>query len=378
MIRSGSKLLKKGGSVRNINKVGSKFRISLEFETVTKILANADCVITWERKGTVLCTEPVKVDTRSRSADFRGQKLTQIVTLFKSKKSEKSFDEKTYTISLKIGNDKGKVIGKIYLNFADYVEIPEYSKRMVAKLSHDGELIMKVTSTFTGEAKKKKSSQGSSSVSSSSRRDREREHRNRPSNVTANTSGTVAPSPSRRRERERRESDARRQSVVMPPITSLDENSYSSSGRSGGGDYGNSNNSSRRTASNNNNNTSEYSNGYGSVGGNGSRATVPRSDFEKLKRENRALVRKNNDLQAQNDELEDKLTTAGLNSNAGKVEVLEDEVDRLRKEIRDLKSRLSREPVYADVVRELKDAKMALAILSTENAELKSKKRNAL
>jgi len=63
MIRSGSKLLKKGGSVRNINKVGSKFRISLEFETVTKILANADCVITWERKGTVLCTEPVKVDT---------------------------------------------------------------------------------------------------------------------------------------------------------------------------------------------------------------------------------------------------------------------------------------------------------------------------
>jgi len=200
-----------------------------------------------------------------------------------------------------------------------------------------------------------------------SRRDREREHRNRPSNVTANTSGTVAPSPSRRRERERRESDARRQSVVMPPITSLDENSYSSSGRSGGGDYGNSNNSSRRTASNNNNNTSEYSNGYGSVGGNGSRATVPRSDFEKLKRENRALVRKNNDLQAQNDELEDKLTTAGLNSNAGKVEVLEDEVDRLRKEIRDLKSRLSREPVYADVVRELKDAKMALAILSTEN-----------
>jgi len=303
----------------------------------------------------------------------------------------------------------GYVIGKIYLNFADYVEIPEYSKRMVAKLSHDGELIMKVTSTFTGEAKKKKSSQGSSSVSSSTlggggggrftrKKNQSVGNANDQSDLTdldvpdfddepepssshlrGNSAlATVAPSPSRRRERERRESDARRQSVVMPPITSLDENSYSSSGRSGGGDYGNSNNSSRRTASNNNNNTSEYSNGYGSVGGNGSRATVPRSDFEKLKRENRALVRKNNDLQAQNDELEDKLTTAGLNSNAGKVEVLEDEVDRLRKEIRDLKSRLSREPVYADVVRELKDAKMALAILSTENAELKSKKRNAL
>lgn len=42
----------------------------------------------------------------------------------------------------------------------------EFSKKMVAKLFHDGELIMRVSSTYLGEASKKRSSQGSSSVSS--------------------------------------------------------------------------------------------------------------------------------------------------------------------------------------------------------------------
>lgn len=72
------------------------------------------------------------------------------------------------------------------------------------------------------------------------------------------------------------------------------------------------------------------------------------AEHEKLKRLNRALIRKNKDLEAQNDELEDRLATMGLNSNTGKVEVLEGELERLRKEVRDQ----SREPVYADVVRE--------------------------
>ncbi len=404
MIRSGSKLLKKGGSVRNLNKVGSKFRFVVEFETATKILATSDVVVTWERKGVVLSTEPVKVDRSSRAANFTGQKLSQVVTLFKPKKGGKGgvdFDEKAYTICVRLNNDKGKIIGKIHLNFAEYVSIPEFSKRMVAKLSHDGELILRVTSTYVGEAKKRKGSQGSSSVSSStfggdfrnedartatdsndqsdltdlelpndfeeepasrpnrpqkkdlvasdSRRDRERKRTdNRPS-----FSGAIAASPSRRRERERKkekEVATSAGSVPLVPEISTREETISSRAKTA---------------------NSSYTDTGSSVRG----ATVTRAEYEKVKRENRALIRKNNDLQAQNEELEEKLTSAGLNSNVGKVELLEGECERLTKEVRDLKSRLSREPVYADVVRELKDAKMALAILSTENAELKSRRR---
>lgn len=401
MIRSGSKLLKKGGSVRNIGKAGSKFRFVIEFETCTKILASSDVVVTWERKGTVLSTEPVKVDRNTRAANFTGQKLSQVVTLFKSKKAGKGamdFDEKAYLIGIRLNNDKGKIVGKIYLNFAEYVSMPEFSKRMVAKLSNDGEIILKITSTYVGEAKKRKSSQGSSSVSSStfggdyrnedartatdtndqsdltdldipneyeeepvsrpirpqkkdlvpsnSRRDRERKRESRPS-----YSGTVAASPSRRRERERKkEKETSAGSVPLIPEVSTRDETISS-----------------RTKTAN----SSYTESGSGVRG----ATVTRAEYEKVKRENRALIRKNNDLQAQNEELEEKLTSAGLNSNVGKVELLEGECERLTKEVRDLKSRLSREPVYADVVRELKDAKMALAILSTENAELKSRRR---
>lgn len=41
----------------------------------------------------------------------------------------------------------------------------------------------------------------------------------------------------------------------------------------------------------------------------------------------------------------------------------------LRRDVGDLEVKLSREPVYSDVVRDLREAKMALAILTLEKDE---------
>lgn len=380
--------------MRNINKVGSRFRFVVEFEKVTRLHANSEVVVAWERKGVVMATEPVKVDRSNRSADFSGQKLTQVVTLFKPKKAGFEFDEKAYRISVRLGNERGKVIGRIDLNFAEYVKMPEYSKRLVAKLSHDGDLIMRVTSTYVGEAKKRKGSDGSSSVSSAtfgtrgadersenstmfdiddqsdmtdldlpdiepptpdspvqmqekkaltqsqSRKDRRRAH------IRTSSNSVVAPSSSKRRDLEP-SSKSSSSSQLIPTVNTMDDSV-----------------SSRPKA------------GSGVVRDEGStRPTVSRAEYEKLKRENRALIRKNNDLLTQNDELEERLATADKNSTASRLQEMEDEIEKLAKENRELESRLGREPVYADVVRQLKDAKMALAILSQENAELKSRRR---
>lgn len=379
--------------MRNINKVGSRFRFVVEFETATRLHANEKVVVTWERKGIVMATEPVKVDRTTRSANFTGQKLTQVITLFKPKKAGFDFDEKAYRISVRLNGERGKVIGRIDLNFADYVKMPEYSKRLVAKLSHDGDLILRVTSTYMGEAKKSKRSDGSSSVSSAtvatgasdsgnenttmfdlddqsdmtdlelpdiepphpdppapkperkalaqsqSRKDRRRAH-----NRTSSTS-QVAPSRSRRQERE--PSPSSTSSLQLIPTVSAMDDSVPSRAKAGSGvrDEG------------------------------GSRPTVPRADYDKLRRENRALMRKNNDLLTQNDELEEKLAATDLHGASDRLQEMEDEIDALTRENRELQSRLGREPVYADVVRQLKDAKMALAILSQENAEMKSRRR---
>jgi len=168
MIRSSSKLLKKGSSVRNINKVGSKFRFVIGFETADKVVTTSQVVATCERKGTVLSTAPVSVDTKTRTAMFASENLEQIVTLFKSKKGDDSFNEKVYTFYIRRHNDKGKPIGKALLNFGDYAGIPDSTKRISLPLSHDGNLILRITSTYLGETSRKKSFAAESSAFSSS------------------------------------------------------------------------------------------------------------------------------------------------------------------------------------------------------------------
>jgi len=91
-------------------------------------------------------------------------------------------------------------------------------------------------------------------------------------------------------------------------------------------------------------------------------------DIDKLKRENDELIRKYNAISRRNGNLKDKLVEVNATEN---IRALEDKVETLKKELRDLQERLAREPIYADVLKELKDAKMARAILTEENFKVK-------
>lgn len=72
------------------------------------------------------------------------------------------------------------------------------------------------------------------------------------------------------------------------------------------------------------------------------------------------LRRENNRLKKQLDE-----GTNGLSDSK-----MAEENKKLKREVRDLQIQLSREPVYADVVRELKEAKMALAFMHMEKEKI--------
>lgn len=393
MIRSGSKLLKKGGSVRNINKVGSKFRFVIEFESADKLLTNSDVVATCERKGVVLSTSAVAVDTKTRSVSFEKEKLEQLVTLFKPKKGGiESFHEKPYSFCIRSHNDQGKIIGKAFLNFSEYVGVPDCSKRISLPLSHDGSLIMRITSIYVGEArrKSKKSSGGASSVISSStigavsskntnntpdnRSDYEKADqsdlsdllidddfegiKSSSSAVNIRPQKDIAPSQSRKKI-----DSSRSTSRITSSQPRLNQTFILAPSQSRPRERARENESRRSVET-----PAETS---VAVRPKSSVETVSQADYDQLKRDNRALVRKNNDISMRNDQLEDKFVTLEVD----KIQVLEDQVEDLKKELRELKEELAREPVYLDVVKELKDAKMCLAILSTENAELKMKRQ---
>lgn len=80
------------------------------------------------------------------------------------------------------------------------------------------------------------------------------------------------------------------------------------------------------------------------------------AEGEKLRKENARLKK----------QLEDMEKSGGAGGDAKVVE----ENKALRREVKDLRSALAREPVYADVVKELKEAKMALALMNLEKEEV--------
>eukprot|EP00177_Eucheuma_denticulatum_P002328 GFKZ01004175.1.p2 GENE.GFKZ01004175.1~~GFKZ01004175.1.p2 ORF type:complete len:326 (+),score=61.15 GFKZ01004175.1:708-1685(+) len=72
-------------------------------------------------------------------------------------------------------------------------------------------------------------------------------------------------------------------------------------------------------------------------------------------------------LKKENNRLKKQLEEANNGSSDSK---LAEENQRLKREVRDLQIQLSREPVYADVVRELKEAKMGLAFMHMEKEKV--------
>ncbi|CAN8064992.1 unnamed protein product [Agarophyton chilense] len=384
MKRSSSKLISKAGSVRNINKQGFKFKFEVYIESVDKLTTASDVCVTWERGTKLLATRPTKVDKQSRTAHFGGEKLGQDITLFKKKRDNAQFEPKIYKLNVRQGNERGKILARIDLNFSDYVEIPSYSKRIGASMSSGGRLIIRVASTYLGEAKGRKG-KGSASIGSSqfdyesdaqstSGMDDHSEvdtdladlddldvdgpisipaanvtqppmkstlSRPRPPASSSPAISDVAPVQVR---------PVRKQSA-SPKLSKRDPSPFSSSTKS------------RQKSDIDIGST----NGYG----------PSRAEFEQLRRENRTLQRKNEDLMSQVQDLESRLGYDDQNSTAESVERLTSENQYLKKELEEVKIMLRREPVYADVVRDLREAKMALAIVTLEKDELHQELRLA-
>lgn len=394
--------------MRNINKQGFKFKFELHIESVEKIINSNEICITWERNGKVASTKPARVDKNTRTAHFGGDSISQEVTLFKRKKEGSSFDDKVFRLAARNNNETGKILGRIDINASEYVDIPSFSKRVGAALNNNARVIMRVESTFLGEAKSRKpGSRGTSSIGSStldvaddqsSVDDSDRLNENDfddlsidtlESDVPNSTNSTTAaanatslsipnrppvqpqPQPPRRvplpsstpkeeppRERRRpsaqspsRDSRMRHQNDLngTTPVVSNDLPGPSLSNAP----------SLRQRSSARSDTVDPPPPG------------PSKSEFDKMRRENRALQRKNNDLQNRVSELEDQLDAkADIEGNGESIEELNSEIVHLKAYTDDLEIRLKREPLYSDVVRELREAKMALAILTLEKDEL--------
>lgn len=399
--------------MRNINKVGHKFSVSLKIETVDKVISASEVVVSWERNAKVVSTSPVRVDKDTRMATFNGDILTQEVTFFKKKKAGAQFDDKVFRLVLRDANGPKKIVGRIDLNFSQHIDIPSSSKRMGAQLSNGSKLVMKFDSKFLSESTKtKKSSKGTSSVGSASViNDDESEFGGADIDLADLT------------DLEDLNIDSPPTSISAIPTLTITNSSTTNITNSYDDNYSHSNsnnttNPTRRpplapaastddSLHNRPSNTSPTINGtqgsvvssQGSISklGRGRRSRDPspvrniysrqessseKNEMETLRKENRALRRRNEDLQSRVLELEHRLDNTGGGRNNGGRNNYMAEIDDLTQENRslkeivdDLEMRIRREPIYSDVVRDLREAKMALAIMNIERDEHKQEIR---
>jgi N-terminal C2 in EEIG1 and EHBP1 proteins len=317
MKRSSSKLITRARSMRNLAKVPFKFKFDLLIETVDKLAASGDICVVWERNQKVDGTKPAKIDRTTRKATFNNEKISSDITLFKTSPSERKFQDKVIKIAVRTGNLEGKTLGKIHINLADYAEVPSGSKRIAAELSSGATLVATIQCTFQsmGKASTKgdKKGEGADLDGDDDDDDDDDDYGD------ADTAdGEDSPS-------------------------SYIKNKFSQNLKRA---------ASKKTISTKERAGNDETSTASVCGG----AAV---DVEKLRKEN---IR----LRKQVDELE---KSSGGGSGAGESKANE-ENKALRREVNDLRSALAREPVYSDVVKELKEAKMALALINLEKEEI--------
>lgn len=290
-----------------MGKVPFKFKFDLLVETVEKLAASGDVVVVWERSNNKAeATKPAKIDRSTRKASFANERISTEITLFKSQPSERRFQDKVIKLAVKANTIEGKTLGKIHLNLADYAEVPSGSKRISAELTNGSTLIAGIQCMFLSMGKTAPGKAGTKSENSDSGDD---------------ISDDM-------------EVDAKKQGGEDVPGGYL-KNKLKMTRAASKKCIGR-----QEKKGKDDENNSESANGAdGAV-------------VERLKKENARLKK--------------QLEEAGCSSDSKVVE----ENKKLKIEVRDLQAALSREPVYSDVVRELKEAKMALAFLHLEKEKV--------
>lgn len=307
MRRSSSKLITRARSVRHVGKVPFKFSFDFLIETVDRIAASGEIVVVWEKSNTKLeCTKPARIDRNTRKASFEKERISAEVTLFKTQPSDRKFQDKVVKLAVRSGGADGKTLAKIHLNLAEYAEVPSGSKRISAELTNGSILISTIQCQFLSMGK------------------------STPAKAGTRSDGAAD--------------------------GSTDEDDPEDEGRESG------------SSSMNEDTSSMFSKNKLKLSRQGSRKVVSRVESRPRNDENVHDL-SNTDhgsekLRKENMRLKKLLDEADRGSGDGGK--LGEENRSLRNEIRELKTALAREPVYADVVKELKEAKMALALLHLE------------
>ncbi|CAN8073217.1 unnamed protein product [Agarophyton chilense] len=314
MRRSSSKLITRARSLRNVSKVPFKFKFDLLIETVDKLAAQGDIVVIWERSNNkVHCTKAVRIDKNTRKATFNNETIATDITLFKSQPSERRFQEKVVKLAVKQNNSDGKTLGKIHLNLADYAEVPSGSKRISAELTNGAILIATVQCQFLsmGKTIQVKAGKSETNENSHDEEDLDDDMESECNSVAADETPT---------------------GFLKNKLKMSRASSKKLVGRSTG------------------KNKAEEENSMQAAN------TVDPQSFEQLRKENQRLRK----------QLEEAGCNAAMTGDPKRTDVTKS----LRNEVRELRSALAREPIYADVVKELKEAKMALALLHLEKEEV--------
>ena len=312
MRRSSSKLIIRARSVAHMGKVPFKFKFNVVIETVDKIAASGDVVFVLERNNKLECTKPTKIDPTTRKVTFTNDKIGFEIALYKNQPSERKFLDKVFKLALKSGGPEGKTLGKIHLNFAEYAEVPSGSKRISAELTNGAILVAKIESIFISMGKVSNPKMGMDDVNGDGIDDEY-------DDLDAEA-GDIS--------KDRGEASANVKNRLVSRMSRTP---------------------SKKAISRNERRGKEQDETHS--GG---------DTIEKLRKEN-------NRLRKQIEELE---RSSGQNFAPGSdTSKLLEENRALKSELNDLKSTLTREPVYSDVVRELKETKMALALLHLEKEE---------
>lgn len=315
--------------MRHAGKVPFKFSFSLIIETVEKLAASGSVVLIWERSSSkVLSTKPVQIERGSKKISFGNETLTSGVTLFKNSPADKRFQDKVVKLAIKAGNAEGKTLGKIHLNLADYAEVPSGSKRISAELTNGAALTATVQCAFTSMGKAGKVGESLGDEEEEEGANRDDEDLTSPKSIEVGTDdgqGSGLHKPKLRMS-------------AMGSKIGIGYRKGRDSRNVGGGD------------------------GIGDGGDTGGGDQIP---LDKLRKENMKLRK----------QLED------AERALGKESLLSSENSALKRQVEELKAALLREPEFTDVVSQLKEAKMALAILQLErdqlSLELRCAERNA-
>lgn len=303
--------------MRNAGKVPFKFSFSLIIETVERLAASGSVVLIWERSSSkILSTKPIQVDRGLKKVSFGNETLTSEVTLFKHSPADKGFQDKVVKLAIKASNAEGKTLGKIHLNLADYAEVPSGSKRISAELTNGAALTATVQCAFTSMGKAGK---GDDSVVDEEEL-----------GEGAGDEDAISPKSIEMGSDDGQGGGLHKAKLKMGAMGSkigIGHRKGRDSRTIWGGD------------------------GAGEGGETGSGDQV---SLDKLRKEN-ARLRK---------QLED------AERALGKESLLSNENSALKRQVEELKAALSREPEFTDVVSQLKEAKMALAILQLERDQL--------